>query len=441
MFSIDKWKNGEKWTNWAGNVVAYPGEMYAPTSVEEVVDIVSRAQTVGKTIRVTGAAHSFSAVAMPEHIALSLHNMRGLIAVNEEQQEATLWAGTYLYEIGPLLAQYGFGLINMGDIQEQSLAGAVSTGTHGTGITLGSLSSAVTKWGFVDGTGTYQEHVRGADDLSEALHVSLGMLGVLVKLTIKVIPLYSLHYIGSKDTLTNGLAHFATDIRQHRHVEWFYFPGSETIQVKRMNAIAPVYQGEWSKRIELLKLQVVENGAFFVMSELCKWKPSMSGAMSKLAAASVVEGEKIGISYEIFPSPRSVKFQESEYAIPLTQFEACMEEIHATLQKDLFHVHFPLECRTTAGEAGYLSPTQGQESAFIAFHMYKGMEEGPYFQWIYTLMKKYHGRPHWGKQHQLTAEDVDTLYPNLQKFHAIRQVYDPQQLFFTGYLRKLFLQN
>ncbi|MDM5234056.1 D-arabinono-1,4-lactone oxidase [Lysinibacillus pakistanensis] len=438
MFSIEKWKNGEKWTNWAGNVISYPGEMYLPQSIEDVVQIVKQARESGKTIRVTGAAHSFSAVAMPEHIALSLHNMRGLIAVNEEKQEATLWAGTYLYEIGPSLAKHGFALSNMGDIQEQSIAGAVSTGTHGTGVTLGSLSSTVTKWGFVDGTGTYREHTRGLDDLSESLHVSLGMLGVLVKVTIKVIPLYGLHYIGTRDTLTNGLSIFAEDIRQHRHVEWFYFPGSETIQVKRMNAVDPVYQSDWSRRIEIMKLQIVENGAFLAMSELCKWKPSLSGAMSKIAAANVVEGEKTGISYEIYPSPRSVKFQESEYAIPLMYFEACMEEIHATFKKGLFNVHFPLECRTTAGEAGFLSPTQGHESAFIAFHMYKGMPEEPYFEWIHTMMKKYKGRPHWGKQNHLTAGYVYELYPDIEKFLAIRRQYDPDNVFFTGYLRKLF---
>ena len=438
MFSIDKWKNGEKWTNWANNVISYPSEMYLPQSTEEVTKIVKHARESGKTIRVTGAAHSFSAVAMPEHIALSLHNMRGLIAVNKEKQEATLWAGTYLYEIGPLLAQFGFALINMGDIQEQTIAGAVSTGTHGTGVTLGSLSSTVTKWGFVDGTGTYREHTRGMDDLSEALHVSLGMLGVLVQVTIRVMPLYSLHYVGTRDTLANGLTIFSEDIRQHRHVEWFYFPGSETIQVKRMNAVAPVYQSDWSKRMETLKLQIVENGAFYAISELCKWRPSLSGAMSKLAAANVVEGEKTGISYEIYPSPRSVKFQESEYAIPLAQFEACMEEIHATFKKGVFNVHFPLECRTTAGEAGYLSPTQGQESAFIAFHMYKGLPEEPYFEWVHTMMKKYKGRPHWGKQNHLTAKYVYELYPDIEKFLEIRSQYDPDHVFFTGYLRKLF---
>ncbi|MFJ7735738.1 D-arabinono-1,4-lactone oxidase [Lysinibacillus sp. NPDC097287] len=439
MFSVDKWRDGGKWTNWAGNMISYPGEMCLPRSIEEVASIVKGAREKKKTIRVTGAAHSFSAVAMPEHIALSLHELRGLIHLDKEKQEATLWAGTYLYEIGPLLANHGFALINMGDIQEQTIAGAVSTGTHGTGVTLGSLSSTVMRWGFVDGTGEYREHTRGEDAFSEALHVSLGMLGVLVKVTLKVMPLYSLHYVGTREPLSNGLTTFAADIRCNRHIEWFYFPGCETIQVKRMNAVAPVFQSEWSKRVETLKLQIVENGAFFAVSELCKWRPSLSGTISKLSAASVVEGEKTGISYEIYPSPRSVKFQESEYAIPLTQFEACMEEIHDTFTSGAFNVHFPLECRTTAGEAGFLSPTQGEESAFIAFHMYKGMSEEPYFKWVHTMMKKYNGRPHWGKQNHLSAGYVRELYPNVEEFLALRAQYDPDDVFMTNYLKKLFV--
>ncbi|MEG0259992.1 MAG: D-arabinono-1,4-lactone oxidase, partial [Lysinibacillus sp.] len=358
MFSVAKWKSGEKWTNWSENILAYPSEMCLPRSIEEVSQIVRQAREAKKTIRVTGAGHSFSAVAMPEQIAMSLHEMRGLIEVDKEAGEATLWAGTYLSEIGPLLAAHGFALANMGDIQEQSLAGAVSTGTHGTGVTLGSLSSMIVKWCFVDGTGEYHEHQRGDDELSEALHLSLGLIGILVKLTIKVIPIYSLHYVASGESLSLGLATFSEDIRANRHVEWFYFPGSETIQVKRMNAVAPIEQNVWSKRAELLKLQIVENGAFYVMSEMCRWRPQLSSVMSKVAAANVTKGEKTGLSYEIYPTPRNVKFRESEYAIPLSQFHACLEEVHATLKNKPYNVHFPIECRTTAGEAGFLSPTQ-----------------------------------------------------------------------------------
>ncbi len=170
--------------------------------------------------------------------------------------EATFYAGTYLYEIGPLLEQYGLAVLNMGDIDVQSLAGVISTGTHGTGVTLGSFSSMVTKWTFVNGLGEVITHERGEDRLSEALHVSLGLLGILITVTIRVIPLYSLHYVSSRENLFSSLQTFQQDIREHRHVEWYYFPGAETIQVKKMNLLLPKYAMERERIMENLKLEV-----------------------------------------------------------------------------------------------------------------------------------------------------------------------------------------
>lgn len=136
MFFIKNWQDGEKWTNWSGSYTAYPGHFYAPQTIEELCAIVKQHAHAKKTIRVTGAAHSFSPVALPEQSALTLHNMRGLIEVDKDNYTATFYAGTYLHEIGPLLETYGLALINMGDIHAQTLAGVIATGTHGTGVAL-----------------------------------------------------------------------------------------------------------------------------------------------------------------------------------------------------------------------------------------------------------------------------------------------------------------
>lgn len=439
MFSINKWQNGQRWTNWSESYAAYPTQFYAPHTIEEICEIVQRHVQNKHTIRVTGAAHSFSPVALPEQSALSLHNMRGLLAVDKENQTATFLAGTYLYEVGPMLAEYGLALSNMGDIQQQTLAGAISTGTHGTGILLGSFSSMVTNWGFVNGKGEYIEHERSNEDpLSESLHVSLGLLGILVKVTIKVIPLYSLAYTSERADFQNEMTHFQHTIREHRNVEWFYFPGSKHIQVKKMQAVAPVDQPKFEKYVDQLKVQSIENGLFFVASEICKYVPATSLAVSRLASKVVGNEARTGKSYEIYPSPRSVKFVETEYAIPVSQVAACMEEVHAMFQAKKFDVHFPIELRITAGEQGYLSPTQGQESAFIAFHMYKGMNEGPYFDWVHALMKKYNGRPHWGKMNHYQRENIEAHYPNATLFNAQRKIHDPNNVFLTHYFRNIF---
>ncbi|KOO51347.1 D-arabinono-1,4-lactone oxidase [Viridibacillus arvi] len=438
MFSVKDWIDQKEWTNWSGNVVSKPTRSLLPLSTEHLSQIIKKVSENGQTLRVTGAGHSFSPVAMPDDIAVSLHNMRGLINVDQASGEVTLWAGTYLYEIGPLLKEYGLALQNMGDIQDQTIAGAVSTGTHGTGITLGSISNQVIAWGFVDGLGEYHEHKRADDELSNSLHLSLGLLGVLVQVTLQTVPLYSLKCVSTQAILPVALQDWSQMIRENRHLEWFYFPGSEKVQVKMMNMIPIIEQSKSSKVIESVKNQFVENGLFYLMSELCRKQPKRTALVSKISASSVPNGVKTGLSYEIFPTPRHVKFLESEYAIPLEHFEACMEEIHYTLLSHPFRVHFPIECRTAAGEMGYLSPTGGVESAFLAFHMYKGMDEKPYFRWVQHLMTKYNGRPHFGKVNALSAERMLELYPNLPKFLDQRDKYDPNNVFMTAYFKTLF---
>lgn len=440
MFSINKWRDGELWSNWSGKENAHPNEFVLPKSIEDVQKAIKKAISFNQTIRVTGAGHSFSPVAKPEQIAMSLHEMRGLISLNREKEEATFYAGTYLHEIGPILEAYHFALSNMGDIQEQTLAGVISTGTHGTGISLGSFSSMVVKWGFVSGLGDYIEHERGDDDLSKALHVSLGLLGILVTVTIKIVPIYNLHYIAKKENLLESIPLFTQSIREHRHVEWYYFPGSETIQVKQMNQ-APYVPGNNQKRkIDEVKLSVMENGLFFGLSELTKMKPSISKAVAKISALGISNVEKNDVSYTVFPSPRHVKFNETEFAIPLERFEEAIEEIHWTFVRNNLNVHFPIECRTSCGEAGFLSPTLGRESAFTAFHMYKGMNEMFYFNWVRDMMKKYDGRPHWGKVNWYDKEDIYTLYPYANKFDSVREEHDPHGVFMTEYFKQVFMK-
>ncbi len=437
---MKNWQEDKKWTNWSENYLAYPSRFYAPQSIEEVCEVVKEQALLNRTIRVTGAAHSFSPVAMPEQSALTLHHLRGIISVDKEAHTATFYAGTYLYEVGPILAEYGLALINMGDIQKQTLAGAISTATHGTGVTLGSFASIVTRWGIVTGEGDYLEHDRGEDALSEALYVSVGMLGILVTVTIQVIPLYSLAYTSERHDFYTEIQNFQQSIRENRNVEWYYFPGSNQIQVKKMTQVAPQQQPKVQKLIDQAKNQALENGLFYVASELCKRKPSLSLAVSRLASNLVGGDARTGMSYEIYPSPRYVKFVETEYAIAIDQFEACMEEVHAMFLRKHFDVHFPIECRTTAGERGYLSPTQGRESAFISFHMYKGMNESPYFHWVRDMMVKFNGRPHWGKVNNYHNQNIEQFYPNATKFNEQRKKLDPHNVFLTSYFKNIFEQ-
>ncbi|WP_010287625.1 D-arabinono-1,4-lactone oxidase [Kurthia massiliensis] len=429
MFSIEG-----NWSNWANTYTAKHIQHYQPTTIDEVSDIVKHARQTKQTVRTSGARHSFSGVAQPDQLSINLHEMRGLIHVDEMQQQATFWAGTYLCEIGPLLAPYQLALENMGDIDVQSLAGAVSTGTHGTGVTLGSISNQVVRWGIIDGEGQYREVFRD-DPLADALHISLGLFGVLVDITIQAVPIYGLHGRSSRITVKQTLAQFRSIVATHRHAEWFYFPGQEQMQLKVMDAV-PYEQItlKQPKRLDAL----LENQALQLVSTMCRIAPKMTPFVSALSAKAVPIGEQQDVSYRVFATPRNVKFMECEYAMPIQYFESFLEEFHIVMQRQLFDVHFPIECRTQKGERGILSPTQGQDSVWIAFHMYRGMPYKRYFRFIDELLKKYGARAHFGKMNLYTRHELVTLYNELDIFLARRREFDKYGVFMSKYAKNIF---
>lgn len=435
MLSLDKLRTG-KFSNWAGNENARQLNLFEPRKVEDLSEIIRLTIQEQQTVRTVGAGHSFSPVVNPESNLLTLHHMRGLKSVDVEKKQATFWAGTYLFEVGPVLANYGLALENMGDIAEQSIAGAISTGTHGTGVELTSISNQVVGWGFVDGLGNYHYIERNEDQITQALHISLGLFGVVVEVTFQALPLYALSYASNHISIEETLLNAQTIIAENRHAEWFYFPGQQKMQLKTMNKIdhpmmqTSVFQ-KWSD-------DFMENNVLQLVSTCCKLVPKSTKLFSKLSANGVPVGKKEEYCYDIFPSPRKVKFVEMEYAIPLEYFEEALEEIHFVLKSNPFQVHFPIEIRVAKGETGFLSPTQGQDSVFFAFHMYKGMKYENYFKWAHQLMEKYGARPHLGKMNQLTTADLYEKYAGITSFLDLREVYDPHGVFLTSYYNNLF---
>ena len=444
MFSLKQWQANNDWQNWVGYERAQPEQKLMPASVAELQDIIKQARKDKKRVRVTGAAHSFSGCAKPEEIAISLHHMRGLISVDTEAKLATLHAGTYLHEIGEALEAHGLALENMGDVQAQTIAGAASTATHGTGVTLGSIADQVVGWEWVDGRGELHRHQRGnpqTDDLGNALHVSLGMLGVFTKLTLRVVDLYGLQERNEVMDFADGLANFHKNAQSHRHLEWFLFPGTNKLQQKMLSVIEPKPMSHAQKLKDTFDSVVTLNGAFYVLCELARMKPEWSKKVSQISANSIPNTRREGYSYEVFPTPRGVKFNESEYFIKLSDFDACITEVNQILLKDNKHSHFPIEVRTHKGETGMLSPTQGEDCAVLSFHVYKGMDCEPLFKWLYEYMRKWQGRPHWGKVNKLSHIELQNLYPKLNRFLQIRREYDPDNVFMNRWLEDKFLNH
>ncbi|MGE7056984.1 D-arabinono-1,4-lactone oxidase, partial [Paenibacillus glucanolyticus] len=368
-----------QWSNWSGTVRANPRTVLHPTSTQEVVKIVQMCRQEGRRLRVVGSGHSFTPIAASEDCLVSLDGMQGLVHVDAEGLTATVWAGTKLKLLGELLFRHGLAQENLGDIDVQSIAGAISTGTHGTGRSFGNISTQVVGFMVVTGTGEVLECSRESHpDWFRALQVSLGTLGIIVQVTLRLEPSYRIEYESRRVTLNECLKQQARLAEENRHFEFYWFPYAEPCQIKLMNK---THQEAKEHRFkDYFNEVLVENTLFGLISELCRKLPKASPYVSRFSASQVPLGRKVNHSHRLFATQRLVRFNEMEYNLPVEALNAVIEDMREELSRSKFHVHFPVECRYAKGDDIWLSPAYGRDSAYIAVHMYKGMPYEDYFQ-------------------------------------------------------------
>ncbi|PAE38038.1 D-arabinono-1,4-lactone oxidase [Bacillus sp. 7884-1] len=435
MFSLKE--NQKIWQNWSGIVQSKPTHIAFPASVEDVVSLVKRCKEVGRGIRIVGSGHSFTPVIHTNEVLVSLDHLAGVEKVDAVTQTVGVWAGTKLRDLSAALHAQGWAQENLGDIDKQSIAGAISTGTHGTGSKLGSIATQAVEIQVVTAVGEVLTCNRESHpDLFRALQVSLGMLGIIVKVTLRVIPATVLTYESIRLSLDECFKHLAEFRDDYRNFEFFWFPHTDTIQAKLMNEATNQLPSNrfWRN----LNQMVMENALFGVLSRVCRTIPSLSKSISSLSAKFVDTGKDVGYTHQLFTTTRLVRFNEMEYSVPAELMETVVREIHQLVEKNDYHVHFPVECRYVKGDDIWLSPAHGRDSAYIAVHMYKGMEHEKYFADIEAIFRRYNGRPHWGKLHTLRGDNLTTLYPKIGDFKKIRQQLDPKGIFLNDYLKKLF---
>jgi FAD-linked oxidoreductase len=424
--------------NWAGNVRFTPAERVSPASVDEVAALVRRARAERKNIRVTGAGHSFSPLIATDDIFVDLTRMSGLVAVNQSTRRATFLAGTPIRLATRILAQHGLGLANQGDIDRQSLAGAFSTGTHGTGLAYASLANFLTAVEFVDGTGKVQTvDETSPGDLLNAVKVAVGSCGILTSVTIQCVDAFILRCdsrsIAVEDCL-NGLDSLITD---NTHFEFFWFPYSPLVQLKMSNPVQA--QNRRGRLGKFFAEKVVERIAFGSLCEIARAVPALAPRISRFCGSLNPDSDFAEHSWEVFPSERDVIFTEMEYALPLAAGPDCFREIRSYVESNKIPVFFPVEFRVAGPDQAWLSPMYGRSSAIISLHVYKGFRQQEFFSGAETILKRHGGRPHWGKLHQLSAAELPQLYPKWHEFAAIRRQYDPDSLFCNDMLRRYFL--
>ena len=417
-----------RWQNWSGSQQAHP-EIFQPRQLTELQQLVkSHAQ-----IRAVGAGHSFSALAKTDEVLLNLDHFKGVVRFDEAKMQCTVQAGTRLEDLGEYLAPIHQALINQGDIDQQSLAGAISTGTHGTGINLPCLSAFVKGFELLTAEGELlQCDDQQNSDIFQAGRVALGSLGILTKITLQNRQRYKLKEQIRLCSLKELFANIDQWKSQHRHIEFWAFIHSDQVMLKTLDesdeTIQP-RQDSWPSEDALLTL----------CSELTRVIPASNPYLQKLLRVFVKPTRHVDWSSQIFPTPRHTRFNEMEYQIPVELGLQCLEEVLATLRKHQVAMFFPIEFRYVKGDNIWLSPFYQRDSVSISIHQFYKQDYHAIFDLVEPILQKYQGRPHWGKLHSMTAASLRDLYPKLDDFMALRQQLDPQQKWLNPYLKQLFL--
>jgi FAD-linked oxidoreductase len=425
------------WKNWAKNQVAHPIAISSPRTADEVSSIIRRAAEQGQRVKSVGSGHSFTSTAVTDGQMLTLKHFTGIVSVDRDRLEVTVGAGTALSDLNTMLDSLGLALPNLGDIAYQTVAGAISTSTHGTGITLTGLAGQVAGFTLVDGLGNVLRCSESENAELFALgRVSVGALGVITEYRLRVVPAFRLRAVESAAPLNSVLDDIDTRVNDNDHFEFFWIPHTKWALTKTNNRTEdpldplPRVKGWIDKTF-------MENVAFGAVCRLGKMRPQW---IPRLATALPSSGARqyVDQSYKIFASPRLVRFYEMENAIPREAVAPALREIRSMIEKKNYLINFPVEVRFTAPDDIALSTAYHRPSAYIAVHMYRGMEYENYFRDVENILKNYDARPHWGKLHFLEQERLQTLYPKFNDFLELRHRLDPQRVFSNSYTQQIF---
>src|SRR5579859_4891054 len=426
-----------RWSNWSGSVQSAPRQIVKPRSVEELARVIGEYGRDARHVRVAGAGHSFVPLAQTDDVLLSMEEIQGIEAIDTQAGSVTVLGGTQLKKLGNVLFEHGLAQENLGDIDVQSICGAISTGTHGTGVRFGTLSTQVEGLTLVTASGEILECSSERNpDIFKAAQVSLGTLGVIAKVKLRVVPAKRMHYLGTRKKLSDCLANLEHYKQENSHFEFFWFPYTDLVQAKFLNETTDPASASsfWSNFNKI----VLENGLYWLLSESCRLLPRLCKKVCQISGQTIANIDEINYSHRLFTTPRWVRFQEMEYNIPAEHTRAVISEIQECIEQQQFAVHFPLECRFVHSDDIWLSPAYRRDSAYLAVHMYRGMEYKPYFHHVEEIFRRYQGRPHWGKMHTQDAAHLAALYPRWNDFRRIRAALDPQGMFLNDYLRELF---
>ena len=422
-----------RWSNWAGNQQTGTVLLSKPQTESELQQVVQSAQASGRRVKAVGSGHSFTAIAVSEEVLVDLSDYDEIVAIDKINQTVTVQSGIQLSKLNQALYENSLAMQNLGDIAYQTIAGAISTSTHGTGAKFTGIANQVVALRIVLADSSIVECSANVNaQLFSCARVGLGALGLISTVTLKVVPAFNLAVIEEPMRVDDVLQNLDLHVDSNDHFEFFWVPHTGWALTKRNNRnnlpIEPM-----SKMSHWYSKTLMENYAFGAVCMLGKARPSLIPKLAK-ALPSSGRNEFSDASHKVFASKRIIKFYEMEYAIPREACAEALNRVRRMVKDSGFFLNFPVEVRFTAPDEIPLSTASNRESAYIAVHIYKGMNYVPYFKEVESIMNSYQGRPHWGKLHFQSAATLASRYPQWDVFQAVRNQVDPQRMFSNQYL-------
>ena len=414
------------WSNWSGSVAA-PVAVTRPQSEDELAQLVRNAAKV----RATGAGHSFMPLCESDEMILGLEALPGRIIISSDRSTARVPAGWSIKRLTAALWDEGLALANQGDVNPQSLAGAMATGTHGTGVDLGSLATMARGFRLIGADGEARWCDAGTNaDLYQAQRLSLGMFGIATEIEVAVVPAFHLAERIEKRRWDEVRESYDDLARQHRHIEFWFFPHADHVILKTLDLCDPCDPPP--------RTTDMEETAFRRVLDVAARLPFLTPMLQRGMMRTNMSGSRRGPAYAIFPSDRTIRFEEMEYEMPRAAGLDALTEVVAWIRKKRLPVTFPFEYRTVAADDIWISPMNAGPVAAISMHQYAKMPWKALFADAEAIFRGAGGRPHWAKRHTLTRDDVDALYPKAEAFRKVRRAADPQGKFLNPHLEALF---
>ena len=427
------------WRNWAGTESAVATDVVRPRDLEELSGAVTRAAAAGQSVRARGSGHSFTAVGAAHDVALDLGDWAGIVSADIDTGLVTVRAGTTLRTLNAELDRLGLAMTNLGDIDAQTISGAISTGTHGTGARFGGISTQVAGLELVLADGSVvscSETER--PELFAAGRVGLGAFGVISAVTLRTEPSYVLAAEERPEPLDEVLEALDENCANNDHFEFYWFPYGPKALTKRNNRLpAGTTPRPLPRARQFVEYELMENRVFGAICRLGRRMPGLVRPLNNLSSNVLSARSYSDVSHKVFVTDRSVRFVESEYAVPRAALGEVLAELRRRVPELADPVIFPVEIRVAAADDIWLSTAYQRDSAYIAVHQFVGMPYRSYFDLFESIVADVGGRPHWGKMHTLDAAALRERYPRFGDFVDLRAKLDPTGLFANPYLDRV----